>query len=90
MRKVAKPRDNAIQKTVNNRILNNMETSEYEQIRNKNTLENVNLLAAANLAQITYKNIASEDSRRPLTEILHESIDFQNCSKPYILGSVRS
>ena len=26
------------------------------------------------------KNLASEDSRRPLVEILNDSIDFQNCS----------
>ena len=36
---------------------------------------------------LTYKNLASEDSRCPLTEILHESIDFQNCSKSYIFCS---
>ena len=35
------------------------------------------------------KNLASEDSRRPLTEILNESIYFKNCSKSYILCSVR-
>ena len=40
-------------------------------------------------AACRHKNLASEDSRRPLTEILHESIDFQNFSKSYILCSVR-
>ena len=43
-----------------------------------------------NLELIAEKNLASGDSSRPLTEILHESIDFQNCSEPYILGSVWS
>ena len=37
-----------------------------------------------------HKNLASEDSRRPLPEVLHESINFQNYSNPYILGPVRS
>ena len=40
-----------------------------------------------NLLQPQNKNIKNKDIRRPFPEILHNSIDFQNCSKHYILGS---
>ena len=45
------------------------------------------LLSEFKNAKISKKNLASEDSRRPLPEILHDNIDFINCSKFYILGS---